>query len=66
MLGNVKIYGLLFYHVYSDLMTLVELRKLNKLLDMNVHCFVFLQEVMMHPEWVMDKSIPVFLSESRL
>ena len=53
--------------ILSDLMTLVKSRNLNKsVLDMNVHYLNFLQEVKMHPERLMDKSIPVFISESRL
>ena len=35
---NVTMYGLFFYHLYSDLTTLVKSNKLNKsVMDMNVH-----------------------------
>ena len=69
MLTNVKVDGLLFYHVYSDLTTLVKSRKLDKsLLDMNVHYLEllnFLQELKLHSACIMNRSKPVFVSESR-
>ena len=55
-----------FYHVYSDLMTLVKSQTQQVCAGYEYALFNFLQEVKMHPERLMDKSIPVFISESRL
>ena len=70
MIHNLKIDGLLFYHIYADLTTLVKSKKLNKsVLDMNVHYLElrsFLQEIIAYPENIFDKSTNVFISETRL
>ena len=70
MLKTVKVDGLFFYHVYSDLTTLVKSQKLKKsVFDMNVHYLElhnFLQEVKQHPERLYDRGTPVFISEKKL
>ena len=62
--------GLMYYHVYADLVMLSKANDLGKSsLDMNQHYFelkLYLQEVEHHPEIVMDKDCKVFRSEENL
>ena len=70
MMNNVRIDGLLFFHVYADLTALVKSTNLNKtVLDMNVHYLEllnFLQELKLHPERLLNLFTPVCISETRL
>ena len=62
--------GLLYYHVYADLVMLAKSNHLAKTaLDMNLHFLelkTFLQEAQSHPEILLDSKTRVFPSESRL
>ena len=62
--------GLMYYHIYADLVMLSKSTHLGKsALDMNQHYLeqpVFLQEVKSHPEVVLDNKSRVFVSEERL
>ena len=62
--------GLMYYHIYADLVMLSKSTHLGKsALDMNQHyleLLVFLQEVKSHPEVVLDNKSRVFVSEERL
>ena len=67
-IAQLKADGLMFYHVYADLMMLSKSRELNKsVLDMNMHYLelkCFLEELEQHPEVAMNKDCQVFCSES--
>ena len=69
-IAQLKADGLMYYHVYADLVMLSKLSDLQKsALDMNLHYLelkFFLQEVEHHPEVVMDKEYRVFRSEEKL
>ena len=68
--SQLKADGLMFQHVYADIVMLAKSNELNKsTLDMNQHYLelkLFLQEVEHFPEVVMDKNLKVFRSEERL
>ena len=70
ILAQLKLDGLLFEHLYSDLMMLVKSKALDKsALDMNVHYLelkVFLEELTQHPQQIMNQKYQVFPSEPRL
>ena len=70
ILAQLKLDGLLFEHLYSDLMMLVKSKALDKsALDMNVHYLelkVFLEELTQHPQQIMNPNYQVFPSEPRL
>ena len=70
ILAQLKLDGLLFEHLYSDLMMLVKSKALDKsVLDMNVHYLElkgFLEELTQHPHQIMNPNYQVFPSESRL
>ena len=69
-LSHLKADGLMFYHVYADLVMLAKSNELRKsALDMNHHFLelqLFLQQLKHHPEEVMDAQCKVFPSENRL
>ena len=69
VLAQLKLEGLLFEHLYSDLMMLVKSKALDKsALDMNVHYFdlkVFLEELTQHPQQIINPNYKVFPSEPR-
>ena len=62
--------GLLFDHLYSDLMMLVKSKALDKsALDMNVHYLElkgFLEDLTQHPQQIRNPNYQVFPSEPRL
>ena len=70
ILAQLKLDGLLFEHLYSDLMMLVKTKALDKsVLDMNVHYLElkgFLEELTQHPQQIMNPNYQVFPSEPRL
>ena len=70
VLALLKVDGLLFDQVYADLMLLLKSNELNKkYLDMNPHYLELskhLQLLVSSPRLVLDPSIKVFTSESRL
>ena len=70
ILAQLKLDGLLFEHLYSDLMMLVKTKALDKsVLDMNVHYLElkgFLEELTQHPHQIMNPNYQVFPSEPRL
>ena len=69
-LAHLKVDGLMFYHVYADLMVLAKSNTLNKsALDMTYHyleLLTFLREIQQHPDTVLDGQYQVFRSERRL
>ena len=69
-LAQLKLDGIFFYHVYTDLMTLVKSNIFNKsVLDMNTHYLEWktsLGELSSHPEQALDSTYRVFPSETRL
>ena len=69
-LAHLKVDGLMFYHVYSDLMALAKSTTLNKsALDMTYHyleLLTFLREIQQHPDTILDSQYQVFRSERRL
>ena len=69
-LAHLKVDGLMFYHVYSDLMALAKSNTLSKsALDMTYHyleLLTFLREIQQHPDTVLDAQYQVFRSERRL
>ena len=70
ILAQLKLDGLLFDHIYSDLMMLVKSQKLNKsALDMNIHYLElkgFLEELTQDPQQIINPNYEVFPSEPRL
>ena len=66
-LVHLKLDGLMFYHVYADLMVLAKSNTLNKsALDMTYHyleLLTFLREIQRNPEAILDKYYEVFRSE---
>ena len=69
-LVHLKIDGLMFYHVYADLMVLAKSTILNKsALDMTYHyleLLTFLREIQQYPDTLLDGDYQVFRSERRL
>ena len=69
-LCNLKADGLMFYHIYADLVTLAKSTKLQKsAFDMNHHFLelqLFLQQLKQHPEEAFLANCKVFPSENRL
>ena len=69
-LCNLKADGLMFYHIYADLVTLAKSTELKKsAFDMNHHFFelqLFLQLLKEHPEEALLMNCKVFPSEDRL
>ena len=69
-LARLKADGLMYYHVYADLVMLSKSNDLGKSsLDMNLHYLelkTYLQELEHYPEVVMDKDYTVFTSEREL
>lgn len=67
---HLKLDGLMFYHIYADLVQLAKSQYLKKsVLDMNDHYFElqkFLKLLQEHPQLIMDKDYHVFSSESLL
>ena len=67
ILAQLKLDGLLFDHIYSDLMMLVKSQKLNKsALDMNIHYLElkgFLEELTQDPQQIINPNYEVFPSE---
>ena len=67
---QLKADGLMYHHVYADLVMLSKSNDLGKSsLDMNLHYLelkTYLQEVEHHPEVVMEKDYMVFRSEEQL
>ena len=70
LIANLRLEGLLFDKVYSDLMTLVKSKVLNKsTLDMNVHyeeLLAFLVLLTSEPKVLLDSEVRVFKSEPQL
>ena len=70
ILAQLKLDGLLFDHLYSDLMMLVKSKALDKsVLDMNVHYLGlkgFLEDLTQHPQQIRNPNYQVFPSEPRL
>ena len=68
--AQLKADGLMFYHVYGDLVMLSKSNDLGKsALDMNEHYLelkIYLQEIEHRPELVMEKDYVVFRSEKEL
>ena len=62
--------GLMYFHIYADLVMLSKSSDIGKsVMDMNVHYLelqVYLQELKIDPELVMDKNYRVFKSEEKL
>ena len=69
-IAHLRIDGMMYYHVYADLVMLSKSNELKKsAFDMNLHYLelqTYLNEVEHHPDVVMDPSYHVFRSESRL
>ena len=69
-IAHLRIDGMMYYHVYADLVTLSKSNELKKsAFDMNLHYLelqTYLNEVEHHPDVVMDPSYHVFRSEFRL
>ena len=69
-LARLKADALMFHHVYADLVTLAKLNELSKsALDMNQHYLelkLFLEELELNPQTILNKDFKVFCSESRL
>ena len=67
-IAQLKADGLMFYHIYADLVMLSKSRELSKsVLDMNTHYLelkCFLEELEQHPEVAMNKDYKMFCSES--
>ncbi len=70
MLTHLKVDGLMFYHVYADLMVLAKSNALKKsALDMTYHyleLLTFLRELQQHPDTILEGTYQVFRSEKRL
>jgi len=70
MLAQLKLDGLMFDHVYSDLMMLIKSKSLNKsVLDINQHYMelkCFLQQISNHPEEIMNLDLHTYPSEPSL
>ena len=70
LLTKARLEGLLFDKVYADLMMLVKSKELCKSsIDMNVHygeLLAFLQKLTENPMLLLDDSVCVFVSETRL
>ena len=70
ILAQLKLDGLLFDHLYSDLMMLVKSKALDKsALDMNVRYLElkgFLEDLTQHPQQIRNPNYQVFPSEPRL
>lgn len=69
-LVHLKVDGLMFFHVYADLMVLAKSTTLNKsALDMTYHyleLLTFLREIQHYPDVLLDHQYQVFRSERRL
>ena len=70
MIAHLKLAGLMFDHIYADLMMLIKSKVLDKrVLDMNQHYIelkCFLQQLSKHPEEIMNPDLQTFPSEHRL
>ena len=70
VLTHLKGDGLMFYHVYADLMVLAKSNALKiSALDMTYHyleLLTFLRELQQHPDTILDGTYQVFRSEKSL
>ena len=70
VLTHLKVDGLMFYHVYADLMVLAKSNALKiSALDMTYHyleLLTFLRELQQHPDTILDGTYQVFRSEKSL
>ena len=67
MIAHLKLDGLMFDHIYADLMMLKVLDKC--VLSMNQHYMklkCFLEQLLKHPEEIMNPDLQTFPSEHRL
>ena len=68
--ANTKADGLMFYHIYADLVTLAKCTELNKsALDMTTHYFeldCFLEHLSEEPEIAFDSKVKAYTTETRL